>query len=273
MAQKPPHNNQTDISQLVSKIHSCSVIETEKMFSLYQDYIQQKLSASTITWIAAYRGDYGREHWKTELLNNWKVMEVTLRIDGTPECIAAMQADYYQMAKKHGIDPLSELAIKAAGKTRVYRRAHVIPESEWAEHWLKKEYWDKYDIGDRMSGVFNIDSQAESYIIIDRPIGAEPFNQDDEQVLYQALQEFPRLHYLLLLERGLTKHAQRPLAPRQQELVKLMLGPLSEKDIASKMGLSQVTVHSYIKDLYKNFNIKNRLEMIQLWLNPLSGNQ
>lgn len=261
-------HSQTKLSQLISQIHCCSIIETEQMFALYRNYIQQKLSANAVTWIAVYHGDYGREYWKTELLLNWKVMEMTFTINGSPECAAAIQGDYLQLAQKYGIDPLAKLAISHAGKTRVFRNIHALSESEWSEHWIKKEFLDKHGIEDRIVGVFNVDSQAESYLLIDRPTGSEPYNQDDEKILYQILQEFPRLHYILLLERGLTKQAQRPLSPRQRELVKLMLSPLSEKEIASEMKISQGTVHNYIKDLYTNFNVKSRLELIQLWLNP-----
>lgn len=261
---------QPDLSQLIIKIQNCSVIETKKMFALYQDYLCRLLSGSSLIWIASYRGDYGRKLWKTEFFNNWKLMEMTFLVDGNPECIAAMEADYYQMSLNHGLDPITEYAIKTAGKTRVYRREDILTNSEWSKHWLKEELWDKHNIGDRIIGIFSVDSQSESFLSIQRPIGSPPFNLDDKKILYQAMQEFSRMHHLLLLERGLTKQSKSPLSPRQQELVKLMFTPLTEKEIASKMGISQVTVHGYITDLYKNFNVKNRLEIIQLWLNPFS---
>jgi DNA-binding CsgD family transcriptional regulator len=252
------------LSDLTKGIHSCSALETEQMLHLYQEYIRQKLNVYSVSWIAAYQGDYGRELWKTEILNGWKVMEIiyppALNNDSK-----VIESEYFRLIKENGIDPLARYSIEHAGKTRVHD--HKMKDDEW----IKKDFLSKRNIGHRMYGIFHLDEQAESYVVVDRLQDAEPFTKEDEKLLYDALLAFPRLHYWLFLERGLVNPAQRPFTPRQRELIKLMLTPLSEKEIAKKLKLAIGTTHNYISKIYQNLSVNSRAEMMQLWFAAVPG--
>jgi DNA-binding CsgD family transcriptional regulator len=65
------------------------------------------------------------------------------------------------------------------------------------------------------------------------------------------------------------------LAPRlQQTLVRLLAGD-SEKQIAHKLNLSRNTVHTYVKSLYRHFDVNSRGELLARFVNapalPKSG--
>lgn len=52
------------------------------------------------------------------------------------------------------------------------------------------------------------------------------------------------------------------LSPRlRQTLEQLMLGD-SEKQVATKLGLSRYTIHDYVKTIYKHFNVRSRGELL-----------
>ncbi|MEQ8504391.1 MAG: LuxR C-terminal-related transcriptional regulator [Rhodospirillales bacterium] len=233
------------------------------MLELYQEYVSEAVVADSVTWLAGYAGMFGQECWKAELLDGWKVIEMIYPPESDKTGKVAY-AEYMQFAKTHGIDALTEVALDTTGKTRVVH----IDDIDWEKfktHPEKKKFYERFDIGQRMLGVYHLHEQAESYLIIDRVPGGPPFSGEDRENLYQALCEFPRVHHWLMLERGLVPPAGRPIMPRYQEILKLLQQNLSEKDIAERLNLSAGTVHGYVIDIYKTFNVNSRAELMSLW--------
>jgi DNA-binding NarL/FixJ family response regulator len=58
----------------------------------------------------------------------------------------------------------------------------------------------------------------------------------------------------------------RRLSPRMQETLVSLLGGDSEKQAAAKLGVSQHTVHVYVKALYKRFDVSSRSELLAKWV-------
>jgi DNA-binding NarL/FixJ family response regulator len=54
------------------------------------------------------------------------------------------------------------------------------------------------------------------------------------------------------------------LTPRQFEVLKAMMHGLSNKEIANRLNLSEVTVKVHISAIFKSLNVTNRLQAIQL---------
>jgi DNA-binding NarL/FixJ family response regulator len=54
------------------------------------------------------------------------------------------------------------------------------------------------------------------------------------------------------------------LTPRQFEVLKAMIHGMSNKEIASQLNLSEVTVKVHISAIFKTLNVTNRLQAIQL---------
>ena len=51
----------------------------------------------------------------------------------------------------------------------------------------------------------------------------------------------------------------------RQTLERLLLGD-SEKQVASRLGLSTLTVHGYVKALYQHFGVSSRPELLAYFL-------
>ena len=56
------------------------------------------------------------------------------------------------------------------------------------------------------------------------------------------------------------------LRPRHQKILDLLLSGYHEKVIAAKLGLSQHTVHDYVKAIYRRFDVHSRGELMALWI-------
>lgn len=56
------------------------------------------------------------------------------------------------------------------------------------------------------------------------------------------------------------------LSPRKQQTLAGLLSGLSEKQIAGRLGISRNTVHTYVKQLYVDFRINSRSELLALWI-------
>lgn len=265
MHNNTPHN----ISKLINRIHAGSMLDTYAMLDNYLEYVRQKLDASIVSWVCAYHGKYVDEVWKAELLDGWKVMDLALpKASGIDRETA--KENYFQVAKTQGVSLFTQLALQQTGNTRTHRYVDVVAtEHEKANHRLKSEYMASQNVEDRMLGIYHLDAEAESYLIVDRPPGAEAFSKAEEDILMNCLIEFPRLHYWLFLERGLLQNIKRPNSPRQKELIPLLLSGIPEKQMADKLGLSQSTVHGYILDIYRNYSVRSRAELNNLWIMSL----
>jgi DNA-binding NarL/FixJ family response regulator len=59
---------------------------------------------------------------------------------------------------------------------------------------------------------------------------------------------------------------QSTLSPRLQETLQYLLAGKSEKQIATDLGLSKHTIHTYVKALYKHFGVSTRAELLAKWV-------
>jgi DNA-binding CsgD family transcriptional regulator len=59
------------------------------------------------------------------------------------------------------------------------------------------------------------------------------------------------------------------LSPRMRQTLERLLAGDSEKQIASRLGLSRHTVHVYVKAVYKGFAVSSRGELLAKFVQPL----
>jgi DNA-binding CsgD family transcriptional regulator len=51
-----------------------------------------------------------------------------------------------------------------------------------------------------------------------------------------------------------------------EQTLRSLLGGDSEKQVAAKLGLSQHTVHVYVKALYRKYGVSSRGELLAMWV-------
>jgi DNA-binding CsgD family transcriptional regulator len=97
-----------------------------------------------------------------------------------------------------------------------------------------------------------------------RALGRSPFNCLDVAKIRLFHEEIGRLW---------DRQAPRltPLRPRLEEILRALMVGLSEKEIAADLGLSQHTVHDYIKALHKTYRVRSRGELLAAAAGRLPG--
>jgi DNA-binding CsgD family transcriptional regulator len=115
-------------------------------------------------------------------------------------------------------------------------------------------------------GSFAITPTVEIYYGIDRARGERPFNRRERDLLLLILKHLGWFHRRLALSLGLIE-ARTSLSPRRRELLRLLLTGRSEKQIADDLQLTASTVHQYVTQMYRNFGVHGRVELMALWLN------
>lgn len=68
------------------------------------------------------------------------------------------------------------------------------------------------------------------------------------------------------LERLGRQAGDKPLAPREREILALLLTEATEKQIADQLGLAFSTTHSYITAIFRKFGVRGRAGLMSLWL-------
>lgn len=251
------------------RIHSYSAHETDKSLAAYAEYVRDSLNASSVSWLISYRGKYGHEHWHVNLLDGWKVMDMTypLAPGKDPE---AMKMRYLEMARAQGdLSPLTRLAMDTAGTHRSLSLEQAFAAENDNSHWVKGIFFKQNNIADRILGVFSLNPETESYLLVDRSPEQPAFSRNDQDRLLELVKMFPRLHYWLAMERGLLPPSTRPLSPRQKCIINMMLKGLSEQEMAQELGLSKSTVHGYLVEIYRVYQIRSRAALQRLWLESI----
>ncbi|MDO6745613.1 LuxR C-terminal-related transcriptional regulator [Gilvimarinus sp. 1_MG-2023] len=234
----------------------------------YMQLLCRVLNADAVGWLAAFGGRFGRrDDRERELLTDWKVIDMIF---------LGMQPAEAQMAKREylslsdlldEVDPLTQWALGTTGCDRVHTMQCSLLSRDDVDHWFPEFFLHKNNIQDRMLGVISLGPNCESYMIIDRNRGSANFSEADQQRLLSFNALMARLHFWLMLERGLTQCANGVLTPRQRQIVHLLLQGLPEQAIAKQLKLKSTTVHNYIIDLYKLYRVNSRSDLLLKWLN------
>ena len=66
-------------------------------------------------------------------------------------------------------------------------------------------------------------------------------------------------------EIGMNGKAPADLSPRLRQTLTSLLNGASEKQIAQALGLSQHTIHVYVKQSYRRYRVSSRGELLALW--------
>ena len=65
--------------------------------------------------------------------------------------------------------------------------------------------------------------------------------------------------------------AAKPLSPRMRQTLDRLLEGDGEKQVARQLGLSLPTVHQYVTELYRRYNVSSRAELMARWVRRSGG--
>ncbi len=109
-----------------------------------------------------------------------------------------------------------------------------------------------------------VNAFAEGYYGFHRKT-RDPFTAAQRDVALYAMRGLTWFHRHIMLSHGLLV-AGTLLSPAERRVLALLLTDRSEKKIADQLGLSPATVHVYVTEIFRKFNVSGRAGLTALWL-------
>jgi DNA-binding CsgD family transcriptional regulator len=173
----------------------------------------------------------------------------------------------YLDAQPRSIDPThAPLARRLRQGGFTATRRQVLEDGEWYRSEHVQEFRraggvDDFMYGGRLSG----DGVIAYGVSLHRPWGDRPFSERERRMVAAFHDETAWLY---------ETPAPAPtdflgeLAPRQRDVLVLLVRGLSEKQVAADLQISQNTVHDYVKALYRRFGVNSRAELLAQFIEP-----
>ncbi len=149
------------------------------------------------------------------------------------------------------------------GHTNTMTREEIDPEGLALADGVR-QCWEMADIGPVMMSGHLLDEQCLSSLGIYRKPSGRPFSNREKQITQIILTEVPWLHATGWPEDRGVKVPE--LAPRQRIVLNLMLDGLDRKSIAANMRISENTVSSYAKEVYRHFGVQSQPQLMRKFL-------
>jgi DNA-binding NarL/FixJ family response regulator len=123
------------------------------------------------------------------------------------------------------------------------------------------EYHRPINIDDQLTSVFQIsDDGAISGIALHRARREREFSPREQRLLSFFHEELGGLIGRALV--SATEPRPDKLSPRLRQTLVCLLEGDSEKQAASRLGLSQATTHEYVTALYRHFGVQSRAQLM-----------
>lgn len=162
------------------------------------------------------------------------------------------------------VDESTVANIRGAGLFRANMLRDLVSRS-----WFKTPFYDlayrALHVVDAIFVFCPINRDAESCFGFHRKEGHARFTRGERDRLAYALRGIKWFHRQVMLSQGLLI-AGTPLARTEQRVLRLLLTPRSEKEIAHRLGLTPRTTHAYITEIFRKFNVSGRAGLTALWL-------
>lgn len=151
-------------------------------------------------------------------------------------------------------DPMARAFLQRQPGLQACSRPMLIDDRSWSRSAHINEGWRAFGLNEAAVSSVLLGAGAEGYFTITRSWNDPPFRVDQVQMLqllHQATAWLDRLEQ---------REAQLP--PRLQSVYRQLLGKASEKEIAANLGLSVRTVHKYVEQVYRQFEVCSRAELM-----------
>lgn len=164
---------------------------------------------------------------------------------------------------KGKVDELAAAQAKLAGAYRARRMCDLVSpaffDSDTYQGYVMRDVYDSLTVAAPVS------PSAEAYYGFLRMRKDDPFTEAQRDTAFYAMRGLTWFHRQVLLAHGLLV-ARTPLSPTERRVLALLLTDRSEKLIASEIGVSQSTVHGYVRDVLRKFGVSGRNGLIAVWL-------
>ncbi|MBD3236198.1 MAG: hypothetical protein GF330_05820 [Candidatus Eisenbacteria bacterium] len=143
------------------------------------------------------------------------------------------------------------------------RRCDLVADDVWFHSPHHRDYFRRWGIGDFLYSLTRPDPRSgvsRHWINLGRDASAPRFSHKDRRLLLLFVTEVRRELGRSLAPFGSARMPK--LAPRLMQVLDLLAQGRSEKQIASRLGISPHTVHGYAKQLHRRFGATSRAELL-----------
>jgi DNA-binding CsgD family transcriptional regulator len=148
-------------------------------------------------------------------------------------------------------------------------RRQVLTDRLWYRSEHVQEFRRAGGVDDFMyGGRLSSDGVHAHGLSLHRPWGERPFSERERRIV-EAFQS--ETAWLFETPDPLPSHVAEDLAPRLREVLARLVRGLAEKQVAAELGISQFTVHDYVKALHRHFRVNSRAELLAQFIGSSRG--
>ncbi len=144
-------------------------------------------------------------------------------------------------------------------------RSSIIDDAVYYKAFVVNEYLRPAGITHRLGSIYKSKTHPRiSNFHLHRESGEKDFSERDRQLLDLFHMELGRLIGRSLV--SATEPGPEGLSPRLRQTLGYLLEGESEKQIASRLGVSHATAHQYVTALYRRFGVHSRSQLLALFI-------
>lgn len=156
---------------------------------------------------------------------------------------------------------------RLAGTFRACRLCDLV-SPEWFQGDTFQGYLGR-SVHDSLTVGVPVSPNAEAYYGFLRMRPNAPFTEADRDLAYQVMRGLTWFHRQVLLAHGVDA-ARAPLSPMERRVLAQLLTDNPEKLIASNLGVTPSSLHTYVKAVFKKLGVSGRQGLASLWLGKQS---
>jgi DNA-binding CsgD family transcriptional regulator len=158
-------------------------------------------------------------------------------------------------------DPIFRAIGRLAGRHIVRTRRQLVSDPDWYGSSVWNEYQRRVGIDHQFTSVFQVaGTDAIDVIGLHRSIGERDFSPREQRLLSFFHAELGRLIGGSLV--SAVEPGPDALSPRLRQTLACLLEGDSEKQLASRLGVSLATTHEYVTSLYRHFGVHSRAQLM-----------
>jgi DNA-binding CsgD family transcriptional regulator len=251
--------SQERIHQLWDELSTFEAARSEDALMYLLGAVAQLIDAQNAYWMGTVR----LAEDKRDPLRGWRP-RVIRYLRPLPNDEKYTQNRMRSLQQGRTVDEATAAQTRLAGTFRACRLRDLV-SPEWFNSKTYQEGYLGRGVHDSLTVGVPVNPVAEGYYGFLRMREGDPFTEAQRDIAFYALRGLTWFHRQVLLAHGILA-AGSPLSPVERRVLALLLTEQSEKLIASNLGVTPSTAHTYIRGVLRKLGVSGRVGLIALWL-------
>ena len=245
------------IHRLWDRVADFDAADTDAALRLLLEETARMVSAQNAYWLGGVRMSKDDK----DPFFGWRVLKIQYLHPTRPNTNYARSS--MRALDRGNADPEVRVIARDAGSFRALRLGDLDLPHDQLE--ASRAEYRRRGIHDVLRVLAPVSADAEGCYGFHRKTPRESFTAEEMRVAAYTMRGIKEFHRRVLLSHGVLA-AQTPLAPAERRVLALLLTPRSEKQIASALGVTATTAHTYVSAILRKFGVSGRSGLTALWL-------